>query len=127
MKKLITQKEIKEAMQEKNKWVLGIGSDYQNKVNAVRKINYVLQDQQMDNDPGSIQKLINVVVDYIYQQQNIVDNGTIHIWMNQYGELTYTLNDHLYNDNEHTLIQSFIIANESKPCTKQMLLKQFSL
>jgi len=59
------------------------------------------------------------VIDYIEENQDIVENGNIHVWSNIEGKLVHTINDHEYRDDEHVLIASFKIWNESKPYDRE--------
>ena len=68
---------------------------------------------------GIREALRDDVLNYIEEHQDIVENGTIHVWANLEGTLTHTIGSHEYRDDEHILISSFKIWNESKPYDRE--------
>ena len=65
------------------------------------------------------------VIEYAKKHQDIVENGIIHVYANASGELTHTIGSQEYRDNNHVLIASFNIWNESKPYTYKALEFQY--
>ena len=55
------------------------------------------------------------VIEYVIDRQDVVENGVIHVWAYLTGELRHTIGSQEYRDDEHVLIASFKIWNESKP------------
>lgn len=122
--KLITQKEIKQALNDKNQWSRGIGSDYQNKVCAVRKVHNAMEEQKLRIDHSTIQRMIERIVNYVLSYEDVLENGQIHIYLSD-ERITHTFNDQWKPG--ATYVNTFKIANESKPYSAKSILYQFAL
>jgi len=65
------------------------------------------------------------VLDYIMEHEDVVENGTIHVYTNLAGELTHTIGSMEFHDDEIIHLASFKIWNESKPYDREAFEWQF--
>jgi hypothetical protein len=60
----------------------------------------------------------------VAEKANAIENGTIHVWVDNQKSISLTLNSQEYRDNNHTLVASLVITNEGHPYTQAAILRQ---